>query len=108
MRTAADADWAYDFSYARSLEELHAALNAAGPWVWQGRDGAWYGSYLRATPAEGVRVRIHHFPDQAQPFSALLQLKAGARAARAAIDAAFRALLEGAGARDLNPIEPYD
>ena len=104
----AGVDWAYDFSFERPLEALLAALNAAGPWTWQGRESHWYGSYLNSRPAPGVRLRIHHFPDQPQPFSALLEIAAGAAAARETIDAVFRALVAGAGARDLRKIEPYD
>ncbi len=107
--TAPDsAAWAYDFTFERSLEALLAALEAAGPWPWQGRDSHWHGSYLNSRPEPGVRVRIHHFPDQPQPFSALLELQPEAAARRAAIDAVFRAALAGAGARDLREIEPYD
>jgi hypothetical protein len=102
------ASWAYDFAFARPIEALLEALNAGGPWSWQGRDSHWYGSYLNVRPAPGVRVRIHHFPDQPRPFSALLEIEGGAGATRAAIDAAFRAQLAGAGAHDLSEIEPYD
>lgn len=55
-----------------------------------------------------MRVRIHHFSDQPQPFSALLELQPEAAAKREAVDALFRVQLAGAGARDLRPIEPYD
>jgi hypothetical protein len=107
--TATDgASWAYDFTFDRSLEALLAALEATGSWAWQGRDSHWYGSYLNSRPEPGLRVRIHHFPDQLRPFSALLELQPDAAAKRAAVDTVFRALLASAGARDLRAIEPYD
>jgi len=102
------ACWAYDFTFERSLETLLGVLEAAGQWPWQGRDSHWYGTYLNSRPEPGVRVRIHHFPDQPQPFSALLESQPEAAAKREAIDTLFRAQLSGAGARDLRPIEPYD
>lgn len=108
MSAPAGACWAYDFTFERPLEALLAALEAAGQWPWQGRESYWYGSYLNSRPEPGVRVRIHHFPDQPQPFSALLELQPEAAAKRDAVDALFRAQLAGAGARDLRPIEPYD
>jgi hypothetical protein len=100
--------WAYDFSFERPLESLLEAFNAAGPWTWQGRESHWYGSYLNSRLVAGLRLRVHNFPDQPQPFSALIEIAPGSGATRAAIDAALRALLAAAGARDLREIEPYD
>lgn len=109
--------WAYDFACGRSLEDLLALFNAAGPWSWQLRDGEAYGEYLNVRPLDGVRVRVHAYPQagglgtftglREKGFSALLEARDGA-AARDAIDGVFRTLLEKAGATEITPIEPYD
>ncbi len=116
MTTA--ASWAYDFACDRSLDELHAAFDKAGPWQWALRDSAWYGDYLNTRPAEGVRARIHAYPQTGaagtftglrdRGFSALLQIDAGSPATRDAIDRIFRGLLARAAATEITPIQPYD
>src|SRR5262245_27122976 len=57
-----EAYWAYDFAAGHTLESMEAAFNAAGPWRWQLRDSAVYGDYLNVRPRDGVRVRIHEYP----------------------------------------------
>lgn len=112
------AYWAYDFACNHALEPLQGVLNDAGPWPWQLRDSAWYGDYLNTRPADGVRVRIHAYPQygaggtftglREEGFSALLQINTGSPATQDEIDTAFRRLLTTAGAYGLTPIEPYD
>jgi hypothetical protein len=112
------AYWAYDFACDRPLEDLHAVFNEAGPWKWQLRDSATYGDYLNARLAEGVRVRVHEYPQAGEAgtfvglrhkgFSALLQIEAESLAAQSEVDSIFRALLSRVNAREIAEIEPYD
>ena len=102
---ADETDWAYDFDCDKPIEAILAIFNEAGPWVWQGRDSAWYGSYLNTRPADRVRVRVHRFEDQ---YCALLQLGADAPLTRAAVDEIFRTLLARIEVREPREIEPYD
>lgn len=115
---ALKAYWAYDFACGRSLANMLAHFNQAGPWTWEARESAWYGDYLRTRPTEGVRVRLHEYPQggeagtfvgrQKQGFSALLQIDGDSAASRAEIDEVLKRLLAGIGATELTEIEPYD
>jgi hypothetical protein len=112
------AYWAYDFLCDRPLESLLALFNEAGPWQWEMRESAWYGDYLNARPSDGVRVRIHEYPQTGEGgvfvglrdkgFSALLQIEADSPATQAEIDQVFRELLTRAPATGITEIEPYD
>ena len=112
------AHWAYDFGCNRSLTGMLSVFNDAGPWQWELRESSWYGDYLNARPVEGVRVRIHEYPQTGEAgefiglrdkgFSALLEIEAESSAAREEIDEAFRGLLEKICAEDVKEIEPYD
>lgn len=114
------AYWAYDFVVPEpSIEDLLPVFNEAGPWRWQLRDSAWYGDYLNTRPADGVRVRVHEYPQLVEAgyrfvglrdkgFSALLQIAAESLATQAETDAIFRELLTRVHATDLTEIEPYD
>lgn len=57
-----EAYWAYGFALGRPLEDVLRVSNEAGPWQWEHRESAWYGGYLNTRPAEGVRVRVHEYP----------------------------------------------
>ncbi len=110
--------WAYDFGWYRSVEGMLSVLNSAGLWQWELRESSWYGDYLNARPAEGVRVRIHEYPQTGEAgefvglrdkgFSALLEIEAESSATREKIDEAFRGLLGKIGVEDVKEIEPYD
>lgn len=100
--------WAYDFASQRSIEDMCASLNAAGPWEWTQRDSGYYGEYLNTRPAEGVRVRIHEFYKPKPTFSILLQIETGSSAKLSAIDKTAKDLLSIVGAADITEIEPYD
>jgi hypothetical protein len=112
------AYWAYDFACDRPLEDLHAVFNEAGPWQWEMRDSDWYGDYLNTRPTEGVRVRVHEYPQTGEAgtfvglrdkgFSALLQIEAESLAEQDEVDSVFRALLNRVKAREIAEIEPYD
>jgi hypothetical protein len=79
------AYWVYDFACDLSLEAILGIFNEAGPWHWQLRESAWYGDYLNARPAQGVRVRVHEYSYagaggtfmglREAGFSALLQIE---------------------------------
>lgn len=113
-----EAYWAYDFGCNRSLEEMLSVLNDAGPWRWELRDSAWYGDYLNTRPKEGVRVRIHQYPQTGEAgefvglreegFSALLKIEPESFVTKAEIDRTFRNLIEKINAEDIREIEPYD
>lgn len=112
------AYWAYDFACGRQIEEIRTVFEEAGPWQWELRESAWYGDYLNTRPTEGVRVRVHEYPQtgdagtfvgrRAQGFSALLQLEEESSATRDEIDNIFRGLLNRVDAREVAEIEPYD
>jgi hypothetical protein len=80
------AYWAYDFACDRSLEDMLAVFNEAGPWRWEMHESAWYGDYLNTRPSNEVRVRVHEYPQGGEGgmfvglrdrgFSALLQIEA--------------------------------
>jgi hypothetical protein len=115
---ALKAYWAYDFACDRSMERMLAIFNRAGPWRWEQRESAWYGHYLNTCPAEGVRVRVHEYPQAGEGgvfqglrekgFSALLHIEVECSATQAKIDEVFRSLLNSAHATDITEIEPYD
>ena len=112
------AYWAYDFACDRSLADILAAFNAAGPWQWDLHESAWYGDYLNARPLDGVRVRVHAYPQAGEGgvfvglrdkgFSASLQIEAECSATQAEVDEVLRRLLNRVSAEDLKEIEPYD
>jgi hypothetical protein len=121
MRRVADmlkAYWAYDFVCDRPIEAILTAFNQAGPWQWEPRESAVYGDYLNSHPLEGVRVRVHQYPQMGEygvfiglrdkGFSALLQVDAECAATRSAVDDAFRSLLQRINATDMTEIEAYD
>ena len=112
------AYWAYDFECGQSIERIIAIFNANGPWQWKLRDSAWYGDYLNTCPTEGVRVRVHQYPQTGEAgvfvglrnrgFSALLQIETKSVASRTEVDEIFRGLLNTFNARSITEIETYD
>ena len=112
------AYWAYDFECDLSIERIIAAFNAIGPWQWKLRDSAWYGDYLNTRPTEGVRVRIHQYPQAEEAgvfvglrnrgFSALLLIEAESLGSQTEVDEIFRGLLNTVNAHSITEIEPYD
>jgi hypothetical protein len=113
------AYWAYAFKTSQALGAICTAWNAAGPWQWQIRDSHWYGDYLNTRPIDGVRVRVH---EPAGPHSALgpddprakgkqtalLQIEESSAATYDEIDGTFRMLVAAIGAKEPEPITPYD
>ena len=102
------AYWAYEFNCAKSIDEILAVFNVSGPWYWEMGDSAWYGDYLDAHPVEGVRVRIHEFPEADVKYTALLQIKSESPVEQAEIDEVCKSLLNKINARDTKEIDPYD
>ena len=70
------------------------------------RDSHWYGDYLNSRPAEGVRVRIHEWPDSI--YTILLQIRAESTVKREAIDEAVRAIFGFLETKNIRETEPYD
>jgi hypothetical protein len=107
--------WAYDFGCDRSMQEIRAAFNAAGPWQWEERESIHYGAYLSSRPTDGVWLKVHEYPGDAglvpglgdKGFKAQLEIPAGSTA-RAEIDGIFRCLLQAIDATNVTKIEPYD
>ena len=96
--------WAYEFTSAISLTELERSFNEAGPWRWEMRDSSWYGDYLVAKPASGVRIRIQDpkqsgavgirpAPAGEHRYWAQLDVESKRESVRQSTDAAFRQLL---------------
>jgi hypothetical protein len=120
------AYWAFAFRCDAPIELIETTWNEAGPWQWQLRDSAWYGDYLNTRPLEGVRVRVHEFPQQASEagvfvgpgaddgvdytdgFSVLLQIEPTSQATQADVDPVVTRLLSLINAQDVTPIVPYD
>ena len=107
--------WAYDFACERSMQEIRAAFNAAGPWQWEQRERIHYGDYLSSRPTEGVQLKVHEYPGGDgwviglgdKGFKAQLEIPADSMA-RAEIDGIFRRLLQAIDATSVTRIEPYD
>jgi hypothetical protein len=96
-----------------------AIFNQAGPWQWERRESAWYGDYLNTRPAEGIRVRVHEYPQTGEAgmtfvglrdkgFSALLHIEAEGSTTQEEVDSIFRGLLSRVNASEVTEIEPYD
>jgi hypothetical protein len=112
------AYWAYDFVCDRAMSQMLSVLNDAGPWAREQRESAWYGDYLSASPGDGVRVRIHQYPQSGESstfvgrrdkgFSALLQIASDSSATVEQVDRTFLELLTAIGSADVIEIEPYD
>jgi hypothetical protein len=56
---------AYAFESPLTVEQMHAALQAAGPWSWELRDSDSYGTYVGSWPdfKGPVKVRIVEHDD---------------------------------------------
>jgi hypothetical protein len=111
--------WAYDFACGKTLEDILASLNSCGPWRWTLNESSWYGDYLNCRPMDGVRLRIHQYPQSGEGgyfftglrgkgFSALLEAHAGSPAERTGIDEIFRSLLGALDASGITDIAYYD
>lgn len=129
---ALPANWAYAFTCDLTPADLRAALARAGPWDWSLRDPDGGDLYLRTLPfgtVVTIRVHVQDPPVDVgggrQTYAGELrhagklsaanarysaQLCGGKLSAeeRERMDAAFRAALGHAGARDVRPFpEPY-
>lgn len=104
--------WAFNFQCEQSLDDLCTSFNASGPWQWDVRENYIFGDYLNTRPEEGVRLRVHYFPQafvqKKSGFSALLELEADSSLTQSAIDRTFRKLLSQIQAREIKAVEPYD
>lgn len=106
--------WAFHFQCDQSLEEICASFNANGPWQWAVGDNYIFGYYLNTRPKEGVRLRVHYFPQGfvQQPakkgFAALLEVTDQSTWSQKDINSTFQKLLSRISARDIQATEPYD
>lgn len=104
--------WAFDFQCDQSLDDICSTFNASGPWQWDVRENYVFGDYLNSRPEEGLRLRVHFFPQgfaqNKSGFSALLELEANSPLTQSAVDGAFRKLLAQVQARKIKAVEPYD
>ena len=110
--------WAYDFACGQPSRPFLPRFNAAGPWQWTQRESAVYGDYLNCRPKDGVRLRVHEYPQigeygtfvglRDKGFSALIEIDADGVATRSEIDVVFRRLLQAINATNVTEIEPYD
>jgi hypothetical protein len=120
------AYWAYAFSCDKSMKTILTACNEAGPWQWEERESAWYSDYLSTRPVEGVRVRIHEFPQSNEVggvfvgpgsdegvhydkgYTGLLEIREESAATKEDVDKVFRDLMSKINAENIKEIEPYD
>jgi hypothetical protein len=98
--------WAYEFQCGKSLEAILVILVEESPWDWHSRDSHWYGDYLNSRPMEGVRVRIHEWPES--KYTILLQIDSESAAERSAIDEDIKVIFEKIEAKNIHETEPYD
>jgi hypothetical protein len=103
---------AYEFICKESsTERLCARLNAVGGWNWYMGDSYWYGDYVASKPFEGVRIRIVDFPTPINgefKYDADVRLRDECTTPMAVIDDAFRKVLAGIEAHDVQEIDPFD
>ena len=108
---------AFRFDCNKTLDQLAAALNAAGTWRWQERESYWYGDYLSCRPAQGIRARIHDHAQatahtqQARPkpiYTMQVDIDAESELERSQVARTSKESLTRAGARNISEIEPYD
>jgi hypothetical protein len=97
--------WGYDFECGKTIDAMHAAFNAAGPWQWRQNDSDIYGFYLRCRPKEHAEVSVY---ERAQFRTPGRSDRAGfwaelcsAPDAHADIDQQFRALLQHVDAKTI-------
>lgn len=104
--------WAFNFQCNQSLDEICSSFNASGPWQWDVRENYVFGDYLNTRPEEGLRLRVHFFPQgfvqNKTGFSALLELEEDSTLTQRAVDDTFRKLLSQIQAQDIKAVEPYD
>jgi hypothetical protein len=104
--------WAYQFECDQPILAILATLNRVGPWSWIERDKEAFGTYISATPLEGVRVRVYSDPqspgENGPRYSADFVLEPRCRVSRIAIDATFQGILAALSARNVSPGEYWD
>jgi hypothetical protein len=103
---------AYSFTCDESsTDRLQTRLNSLGGWNWTLGDSYWYGDYVACVPFEGVRIRIVDFPTAVEGgfrYDADVRIRGECKTPMDEIDSAFRKVLAGIGARDVEEIEPFD
>ncbi len=108
---------AFRFDCDKTLDQLAAALNAAGTWRWQGRESYWYGDYLSCRPAQGIRARIHDHAQatthtqQVRPkpiYTMQVDIDADPELESSAVVDIAKESLAKSGATNISEIEPYD
>jgi len=104
--------WAFNFQCDLTLDDICTTFNTNGPYHWDVRENYIFGDYLNSRPEDGLRLRVHFFPQafvqNKSGFSALLELDQDSPRTQDAIDNTFRKLLTQIQARDIKPVEPYD
>ena len=97
--------WGYDFTCPQTIDAMHVAFNAAGPWQWRQNDSDIYGFYLRCRPKEHAEVSVY---ERAQFRTWRRGDRTGFWAelcsdpeAHSEIDQQFRALLHHVNARNI-------
>jgi len=101
-----EAYWAYEFHCKESLEAILDILIETSPWDWHFRDSYWYGDYLNSRPMQGVRVRIHEWPESR--YTILLQIDSESTADRSIIDEGIKVIFDKIEAKNVYETEPYD
>ena len=103
---ANEAYWSYEFQCKQSLEAILDILIETSQWDWHLRDSYWYGDYLNSRPMQGVRVRIHEWPESR--YTILLQIDSESTADRLIIDESIKVIFDKIEAKNVCETEPYD
>jgi hypothetical protein len=101
-----EAYWAYEFRCKQPLEAILDILIETSPWDWHLRDSYWYGDYLNSRPMQGVRIRIHEWPESR--YTILLQINSESPADRSIIDESIKVIFDKIEAKNVCETEPYD
>lgn len=99
---------AHQFHCDKTLEEIQAILNQAGPWEWIMRDSAWYGDYLWANPAASVKIKIYEPVTEAGPPFTIQVEGTNKTLPPSELSAVITRWYEALGATEIKRCETYD
>lgn len=114
--------WACALTCSSEIEDILLAWNEAGPWRWELRERYFFGTYLNARPAEGLRIQLHEFSQDGgfytgpgtvdgfrydRGYTVQFELPPNCLMGKEEINEVFRGLLDAIAAENVNTIDPY-